>query len=103
MSEKLKNYQVVNAIRWEAQQKVVAAINNFNKALEADIKAQAEFDASTEMTYQGFIEQCLAHVRSNNATWSGGPHGPGNVVEASIREAWINAASDMQIRNLFKH
>lgn len=103
MKTELENHQVVNAIRWETQQRVVATLREFIKAVNEDIKAEAVFDASSAMTYQGFLEKCIANARSNDSTWSGGAHSSSNVIEAIVQDAWLNASSDMLIRNLFKH
>lgn len=103
MKTELENHQVSNAIRWETQQKLVLSLREFVTALNEDIKAEAIFDSSSDMTYQGFLEKCLANARSNDATWSGGAHSSSNVIEAIVQEAWLNASSDMLIRNLFKH
>jgi hypothetical protein len=104
MSKDLKAArEVTNAVRWEAQSAAVDAIKYFVKALDADIRACIEFEAAHGMTYQGFLEMCLTFANQNNASWSGGPHGTSNVIEAIVRQAWIEASSEMQIRNLFKH
>lgn len=101
MTKELENHQVANAIRWETQQRVVTILRDFVKSVNEDIKAEAVFDASSAMTYKGFLEKCISNARSNDATWSGGAHSSSNIIEAIVREAWLNASSDMEIRNLF--
>lgn len=101
ITKELENYQAVNAIRWETQQRFVTILKDFVKAVNEDIKAEAVFDAFSAMTYQGFLEKCISNARSNDATWPGGAHSSGNVIEAIVREAWLNASSDMEIRILF--
>lgn len=103
MTTELENHQVSTAIRWETQQRLVATLRELIKAVNEAIKAEAVFDASSAMTYQGFLEKCISNARSNGSTWSNGAHSSSNVIEAIVREAWLNASSDMQIRTLFRH
>ena len=101
LEERIANRQAKSDARHAVQEILTKARRDLDKALDAEIYAIALVAAANGKTHAQFIAIAATNARQFSASWSGGPSTPTNIVEAATRDAWLRAATDVQISFAF--